>query len=407
MIGLSHKPPTTDDEALNKIEQDNSLHEVEVKRGLMGRIPAMLSITVISIAVYMFALDMGLSTEWSIFSALLIFLGLLKIEDVRTNYFAEYLSYFLKKRIGIPVKFPLFGFIFFFAVTGMFTMLDLWSGVQGGTSLYNRYVEHQTKNSLEFKAAKQEAESGAKNTQLYMQLMQQYRADKQEAQTTCNSRWRLPTYRTRNANCIKDWSSQNQAPKLENIKTSTEVSADKITSILSKVQEGATFLMNYLSYIIVSLSLLLTLFAIIGPINSFRSKLNRLDADTIEKLKNRYQTSCELQQKRLEESNCIQKEAHIKRNETDEQIEKLGYAQSQIIYNNTKQRLENQVENMTKAPAVIDIEAEPTDKSNMIPPAKAAFIGTGVQWKTSIKEPRKEKEFDFDLGVYDASTSRN
>ena len=144
------------------------------------------------------------------------------------------------------------------------------------------------------------------------------------------------------------------------------------------VQNSATFIMNWLQWIIMALSLLLTLFAIIGPINSFRAKLKRLqNKDTVEKLKSRKQKEEQLKQKRLDDSNKIREEEHKKRNEIDKQIEEFGFKRDRVYHANIATKALNDLNTATRVEEFTDVEIENERKGKpqkTLPASKAAFL---------------------------------
>ena len=339
--------------AIKRITKDNSLTEIEVKRGILGLLPVFLSAMIISYGVYLFALDTGVDENYyALIGAFSAFGAILFIERHRTDYFKDGLETILRNKITQKEKTPFFGWTLFILITLVFVTLDVWSGIQGGTSLYNRYINHGVENSIEYKEAKSIAKSGVKETELYLNLMEAWRKDKEAHYADCNARWRLPTYRTKNAQC-KDSFSEPMPTKAE-IKVSDAIEQGELAKITSSIKDKANIVMMYLPYIIASLSLLATLLALIVIINSFREKLRELTPLKIEELRNRIDLIEEQKKEHLHKSTEAQVEAIRKRNLIDIDLEKLTYEEKLLYYKNLKDRKKREIQKIPRVPSVSD-----------------------------------------------------
>ncbi|CAA6801053.1 MAG: Unknown protein [uncultured Sulfurovum sp.] len=183
------------------------------------------------------------------------FIGLLiLIDSIKRNTLSRYYNSKLKNIIlasrvrGSYLNISIMSIIFVLLIDGSGAWL---TGVSGA----KYYTENKTTNSEEYKPLQANAESGTANKQIYLTLKSDYNSLRAEAVSTCNQKWSVPRYRTKNSQCVDKWDANNKAPSQELLSQKSEVSTADYKNI---ADENRGFLDEYLQYIIFTVLILLT-----------------------------------------------------------------------------------------------------------------------------------------------------
>jgi len=368
------KSVETDFQAMQRIEEDTSLQEVTTSRGFFGHLAMIPSNLIISFTTYLFALDMDVTQTNAILVGVAMFALIFSIDKVRGNSLAEFLSYFLEKKVIDEAKLPWFSAVVFAFITFLFVAGDIYSGTVGGRSLFDSYVKSKVVNSETYKASEAEAKSGAKQTEIYLSLLSDWKNEKKEAFAACDKSYPISRRPKGNAWCKNMWEEKHPQPNIGAIKTASTVSTETVSKLQQKVIAGANFIIAYLPFIIFGLSFLFTVLGMLPIINDFRNKQKGLTADKISELQNRIEAMNALKKKRLEESTQRQKEAKERQNKLDNELEAATYAKSLKLFENKVKIAQHQIDQIKIFSPENITDTEVVGQSRELPPKKAAFV---------------------------------
>ena len=205
-----------------------------------------------------YSLIVGMVSADNLQIALAVFILVLIVADtVKRSSLAKYYNSIIRKDIlksGKVLRVNLF--VFFLALIFM-VVFDFVGSYATATYAKAKYSEFQTTDSKEFKLMEAKAKSGSEATKIYIDLKSEYNQKEKEAIALCNESWRVPKYRTKNAQCIDAWRSSHAEPKINEIKTDTTVSVADYKAL--KESSNNDFLSRNIFNIVLFLSLALTM----------------------------------------------------------------------------------------------------------------------------------------------------
>lgn len=275
MITQTTKPPTLENEILNRYLIDGS-HDIKSIFGLIA------SAIVSTIGVYNF-LDSVTTTERALYIAIGFFITLLAVVDtIKRGALTKYFNGLLKKLIrGLNIAI-FYLFIAIFGAIFAFT-LDIVGSHSTAQFLIKKYQEHKSTSSKEFEILEANAKSGKDSTMLYIQMVNDWRADEQKAKQDCDSKWRVPKYRTKNSQCMENWRNSNPKPTKEILNTQSTISLSDYKAIQTQNEDFITRYGFYIAFaLFVALTALFQYLTIAKLYDQYREILESLTTERIE-----------------------------------------------------------------------------------------------------------------------------
>jgi len=313
----------TDYSRIKQLNEDNSLEEIEVERGIGSYFPIFISLGITLYGMYLFLSTITPNTN--IIYSTLAFMGILIlfIEAHRTDLLKDYLSSKLSKEIHTELKISNFALFMSGVITMLFISLDLWGALQSSDKIERLLVVGIVENSKEYKILDDKAKSGVEANKIYSERLALYNKAKKEHYKDCNKRWKLPKYRTHNASC-KDKFKQ-VPPNQSDIKVSTSISSEDYKALSNKAKLTIQGYRDIFFYVFFGFSLLLNYFAVSTLINQYRYKLKELTEDVSQELLHRYELLHNEKINKLKESTKIQQEKTHEKSMIDVMMESLIY----------------------------------------------------------------------------------
>ena len=205
-----------------------------------------------------YSIIVGMVDDDNLQIALGVFVLVLIVADtVKRSSLAKYYNSIIRKEItknGKVLRVNLF--IASLALLFM-VVFDFVGAYATANYAQAKYSEFQTTDSKEFELMEAKATSGSEATQIYLQLKSDYVKSENKAIASCNESWRVPRYRTKNAQCMDAWRSSHAEPKQSEIKTDTTVSVADYKALKDSANDD--FLSRNIFNIVLFLSLALTM----------------------------------------------------------------------------------------------------------------------------------------------------
>jgi len=207
--------------------------------------------------IYSILLSVGIAGT-NLYKAIGIFVIILIVADTfKRGALARYLNSITRNNILGNVKTRKAQLVISLLALSFMFVFDVVGSVSTANYVEQQYKSFRATNSTEYKLLKENAESGAESTKLYIQLKKQYQKDEAKAIASCNKSWRVPKYRTKNNECIREWRATHKEPNQSEIKTNKNVNIDDYKAIKEKNTDD--FLSQNMFMIILFLSLALTM----------------------------------------------------------------------------------------------------------------------------------------------------
>jgi len=249
--------PITRDEFNTQKEAVLSGFQISSKPTIKSISALFFSGLISTFGIYSILLSMDIKDN-ALYKAIGIFIVILIVADTfKRGALANYLNSVTRKKILETVKTRKMQLVISLLALSFMFVFDVVGSVSTANYTEQSYQDFRATNSKEFQLMEAKAKSGSDATALYMQLKNSYDQSESKAQTACNNKWRVPKYRTKNGQCMEAWYSTHSEPKLNEISTSNTVNVDDYKSL--KKESNEDFLSNYMFYIILFLSLALTM----------------------------------------------------------------------------------------------------------------------------------------------------
>ena len=257
-------------------------HKEEILRGFqLTTTPTIKSLSALFfsglISTYgIYSILIGMIEGNSLNIALGVFILILIVADTfKRGALTKYYNSIIRNRItgtGKVLKLNLF--IFFLAMAFM-VVFDIIGSFSTANYVEQKYKDFRATDSKEFQLMEAKAKSGSEATQIYLQLKSNYDTSEAKAQTSCNKKWRVPKYRTKNSQCMEAWHNDHKEPVLNEIQTDNTVSVADYQSLKESANDD--FLSKYIFYIILFLSISLTLLLQYTTISQIQDKKDDIE----------------------------------------------------------------------------------------------------------------------------------
>ncbi len=320
---ITKNPLDNDYSVIQQLNQDNSISEIEVNRGISSYFPIFISLGITLYGMYLFLST--ITTNENIIYGTLGFIGavILFIENHRTESLADFLSSKLTKEIHEETKISYFALLVSAVITTLFISLDLFGAYQSSDKIERLLIEGIVTNSKEYKLLDDKAKSGAEANTIYNNRLASYNQAKREHYKSCDDSWQIRRYRTKNTQCKEKF--RQSPPEQSSIKVSNTVSTNDYKSLEHNAKNTINGYKDLFFYVFFGFSVLLNYFAVSTLINQFRYKMRELTEDVSQELRNRWELLHNEKLNKLKESTRIQQEKTHEKSIIDVAIEELHY----------------------------------------------------------------------------------
>ena len=257
-------------------------HKEEILRGFqLTTTPTIKSVSALFfsglISTYgIYSILIGMIEGNALNIALGVFILILIVADTfKRGALTKYYNSQIRNRITGTGKILKLNLGIFFLAMAFMVVFDVIGSFSTANYVEQKYKDFRATNSKEYELLEAKAKSGSEATNIYLQLKKAYDQSEAKAQSACNKSWRVPKYRTRNAQCMEKWHNSHKEPVLNEIQTDKTVSV----SAYQDLKEGANddFLSQYIFYIILFLSLSLTLLLQYTTISQIQDKKDDIE----------------------------------------------------------------------------------------------------------------------------------
>ena len=218
--------------------------------------------------IYSILLSVGI-TGTTMYKAIGIFVLILVVADTfKRGGLVKYLNSLIRKVItgtGKVLRMQLVVSLLALSFAGVF---DIVGSFSTANFVESSYQEYQATSSKEFSLLEANAKNGQNSLNIYSQELTVWQSDKKEGYQACMEQWK-----TWKAKCKKEWDNNNPKPINPNAKTS--VSIDDYKSV--KDDANSDFLSEYIFYIILFLSMALTILLQYTTISEITDNKDEID----------------------------------------------------------------------------------------------------------------------------------
>jgi len=394
---MIHKNPLDNDySVIQQLNQDNSLNEIEVNRGLGSYFPIFISLGITLYGMYLFLST--ITTNENITYGTLGFIGavILFIENHRTESLGDFLTSKLTKEIHEETKISHFALLISAIITILFISLDLFGAYQSSDKIERLLIEGIVTNSKEYKLLDDKAKSGVEANTIYNNRLASYNRAKREHYKSCDDSWQIRRYRTKNTECKEKF--RQTPPTQSSIKVSNTVSTNDYKRLKDNAKTTINGYKDLFFYVFFGFSVLLNYFAVSTLINQFRYKMRELTEDVSQELRNRWELLHNEKLNKLKESTRIQQEKTHEKSIIDVAIEELYYDIK--LAKNYKA-----LSGMQRVPvAITNGESKSTNKSN-----RGGFVNLNKIVKNEVvpvQSDNVQSDGKFDITLFDADEKK-
>jgi hypothetical protein len=257
-------------------------HKEEILRGFqLTTTPTIKSISALFfsglISTYgIYSILMGMIDGNALTIALGVFILILIIADTfKRGALTKYYNSIIRNSITGTGKILKLNLGIFFLSMAFMIVFDVIGSFSTANYVEQKYKDFRATNSKEYELLEAKAKSGSEATTIYLQLKNSYDQSETKAQTACNNSWRVPKYRTKNAQCMETWHNDHKEPALNEIQTDSTISVSAYQNL--KEDANDDFLSQYIFYIILFLSLSLTLLLQYTTISQIQDKKDDIE----------------------------------------------------------------------------------------------------------------------------------
>ncbi|MFZ2967942.1 MAG: hypothetical protein WA080_02670 [Sulfuricurvum sp.] len=245
-------------------------------------------------------------------TAMAILVILVMMENIRAYVFSKYYTSVLRAIVlntkeKIIIKIDNLSLILVIIASLVYFSMSFFTAIELKDRFKHSITEAYVKSSGVYQSAQAQAQSGARNTEIYVDLLNKYRIDKRQHDADCNKQW-SGDFRTKNIECKENF---NQKPPVAtDIKTSSYIGIAEYKEIETKESKSLSDVFNVLFFIIVSVSVFFDYMAINTIMDEFKDKREKLTQNTILQLKSRVELEQLALENKLEKLNENQRKVH-------------------------------------------------------------------------------------------------
>jgi hypothetical protein len=215
----------------------------------------------------------GMIEGKALYIALGIFVIILGVADTfKRGSLAKYYNSIIRKKIlesGKILKLNLY--IFFLAISFM-VVFDIVGSFSTANYVEQKYKDYRATSSKEYELLKDEAKEGKTSLELYSQELTTWQNDKKDAYKICDEKWRGWKSKYK-AKCKEEWRTNN--PKPTKPTENGTVSVNDYKELKDGVNDD--FLSKYIFYIVLFLSISLTLLLQYTTVSEIQDKKDDIE----------------------------------------------------------------------------------------------------------------------------------
>jgi len=301
-----------DNDRIAMIAQETDLMRVGHSRTLGTRIFALINSVIHTAGLVLVLYIIIKNPLFMIATAGAIFGILVMMENIRAYVFSKYYTSVLRavvlntKEKSI-VKIDNFSLVLVFFASAVYLSLSFFTAIELKDRFQHSITEAYVKSSGTYQSAQAQAQSGAKNTEIYMDLLNKYRTDKREHDRGCDQKFG-GDFRTKNMECKEKF---NQKPPIAtDIKTSSDVGIEEYKAMEAKESKSLTDVFNVLFFILMAVSVFFDYMAVHTIMDEFKAKREKLTQNTMTQLKARVELEQLALESKLEKLNTNQKDLY-------------------------------------------------------------------------------------------------